>query len=37
MGWDRRTGKPLPDTLRKLGLEGIINDLYETAGFKRSE
>lgn len=28
MGWDRATGKPLPDTLRKLDLESIIPDLW---------
>lgn len=28
MGWDRRTGKPLPITLKRLGLEEIINDLW---------
>jgi len=28
MGWDRKTGKPLPDTLRKLGLESIIPDIW---------
>ena len=27
MGWDRETGKPLPDTLRSLGLEHVIPDL----------
>jgi aldehyde:ferredoxin oxidoreductase len=27
MGWDPKTGKPLPETLRKLGLEGVIKDL----------
>ena len=24
MEWDRKTGKPLPETLRGLGLEGYI-------------
>jgi len=28
MGWDKETGKPLPDTLRKLGLEHIISDIW---------
>lgn len=28
MGWDRATGKPLPDTLRILGLEHVIKDLW---------
>lgn len=27
MGWDPKTGKPLPATLEKLGLEEIIEDL----------
>lgn len=29
MGWDVKTGKPLPDTLRKLGLEHTIKDIWE--------
>ncbi|MBU2497323.1 MAG: hypothetical protein KKE57_00310 [Proteobacteria bacterium] len=28
MGWDRATGKPLPGTLKELGLESIIPDLW---------
>jgi len=28
MGWDRATGKPLPDTLEKLDLAHIIPDLW---------
>ena len=28
MGWDRATGKPLPETLRKLDLADIIPDLW---------
>jgi aldehyde:ferredoxin oxidoreductase len=28
MDWDRETGKPLPATLRKLGLEELVPDLY---------
>jgi len=28
MGWDEETGKPLPETLRKLGLDDLIKDLY---------
>ena len=28
MGWDRATGKPLPETLQKLGLADIIPDLW---------
>jgi len=27
MGWDPKTGKPLPETLKKLGLEELIEDL----------
>ncbi len=27
MGWDEKTGVPLPETLSKLGLEHIIDDL----------
>ena len=27
MGWDPETGKPLPETLHKLGLGDLINDL----------
>ena len=27
MGWDKETGKPLPDTLKKLGLEHLIKDI----------
>ena len=30
MGWDVRTGKPLPDTLRKLGLDFVVTDLWQT-------
>jgi aldehyde:ferredoxin oxidoreductase len=29
MGWDKETGKPLPDTLRHLGLEHTIPQLWE--------
>jgi len=28
MGWDEETSEPLPETLRKLGLEYVISDLY---------
>ncbi|MDP2952330.1 MAG: aldehyde ferredoxin oxidoreductase C-terminal domain-containing protein, partial [Chloroflexota bacterium] len=28
MGWDRKSGKPLPDTLRSLGLEHVVADLW---------
>jgi aldehyde:ferredoxin oxidoreductase len=27
MGWDSKTGKPLPETLRSLGLDHLIQDL----------
>jgi aldehyde:ferredoxin oxidoreductase len=27
MGWDPETGKPLPHTLKSLGLEHLIGDL----------
>jgi len=27
MGWDPETGKPLPETLKKLGLEDLLKDL----------
>ncbi|MFC1870542.1 aldehyde ferredoxin oxidoreductase C-terminal domain-containing protein, partial [Chloroflexota bacterium] len=32
MGWDRTTGKPLPETLRKLDLSAIIPDLWPEKG-----
>lgn len=32
MGWERASGKPLPETLRKLGLESIIADLWSDKG-----
>ena len=28
MGWDRKSGKPLPETLRSLGLEKESSDLW---------
>ncbi len=28
MGWDRSTGKPFPETLKKLKLESIISDIW---------
>ncbi len=28
MGWDEETGKPLPKTLKSLGLEHVINDIW---------
>jgi aldehyde:ferredoxin oxidoreductase len=27
MGWDPKIGKPLPETLKKIGLEELIKDL----------
>ena len=30
MGWDKETGKPLPETLKKLGLEHVVKDLWGT-------
>jgi len=27
MGWDPKTGRPLPETLKKLGLEELVKDL----------
>ena len=29
MGWDRTTGKPLPETLRSVGLDDIVDDLWK--------
>ena len=31
MGWDPNTGKPLPETLKKIGLEYLIPDLEKTS------
>jgi aldehyde:ferredoxin oxidoreductase len=28
MGWERKTGKPLPETLTALGLENVTKELY---------
>jgi aldehyde:ferredoxin oxidoreductase len=28
MGWDVKTGKPLPETLRNLGIEHVIHDIW---------
>ena len=28
MGWDRKSGKPLPETLRQLGLDKEMHDLW---------
>ncbi|GAF93259.1 unnamed protein product, partial [marine sediment metagenome] len=32
MGWDRATGKPLPETLQKLDLASTIPDLWSDKG-----
>ena len=29
LGWDEASGKPLPDTLKRLGLEYVIRDIWE--------
>ncbi len=31
MGWDRKSGRPLPETLRKLGLESVAAELWGKA------
>ena len=28
MGWEKETGKPLPETLKSLGLDNIVKDLW---------
>ena len=28
VGYDRKTGKPLPETLHRLGLDGLARDLW---------
>ncbi len=28
-GWDRETGKPLPETLQRLGLDYVVKDIWE--------
>ena len=28
MGWDVKTGKPLPETLKRMGLEHIVKDIW---------
>lgn len=32
MGWDRTTGKPLPDTLKRLKLDYVVPDLWQSGG-----
>ncbi len=29
MGWDEKTSKPLPETLKRLGLDKVAKDLWE--------
>jgi len=29
MGWDRASGRPLPETLRRYGLDDVVADLWE--------
>ncbi|MFH1639933.1 MAG: aldehyde ferredoxin oxidoreductase C-terminal domain-containing protein [Chloroflexota bacterium] len=29
MGWDKKTGKPLPETLKALGLENVAAEIYK--------
>ena len=29
MGWDRQTGRPLPETLKALGLDSVAQDLWD--------
>ncbi len=31
MGWDRETGKPLPETLRASGLDFVVADIWADA------
>jgi len=35
MGWDRTSGKPLPETLRNLDLASIIPDLWSEKDYER--
>jgi aldehyde:ferredoxin oxidoreductase len=28
IGWDRASGRPLPETLEKVGLEEIVSDIW---------
>ena len=32
MGWDKQSGKPLPETLRRLGLDNIVPDIWGEDG-----
>lgn len=32
MGWDKGSGKPLPETLRKLDLASLVPDLWPAKG-----
>ncbi|MBI2957943.1 MAG: hypothetical protein HYY32_03780 [Chloroflexi bacterium] len=29
MGWDRKSGRPMPETLRSLGLDSVVGDLWK--------
>jgi aldehyde:ferredoxin oxidoreductase len=29
MGWDEKTGQPLPETLKELGLDSVIPQLWK--------
>jgi aldehyde:ferredoxin oxidoreductase len=32
MGWDKASGRPLPETLRRLGLDDVVRDLWQDEG-----
>jgi len=32
MGWDKKSGIPLPETLRRVGLERVIKDMWPESG-----
>ncbi len=32
LGWDRETGKPLPETLKRLSLDYVVEDLWGSKG-----
>ena len=35
MGWDRASGRPLPETLRRYGLDSVVADLWEEEPARR--
>ena len=37
MGWDEKTGKPLPQTLSSLGLDFVIPQLWQSTGYPRGD